>query len=267
MTFDPGKSVVGIKDSPHRFIIYGREDIGKSSFPVYQTGKVAPKPYYLNLENRLDHIDAIKSPLIDSYDDFVHALIWLRDNKEHGRDMVVIDTVTKLQQLIFDATTAHYGLSAITDKPETFGSCYPYAQTLASEVVYILDQLLEKGMAICLVAHQTLEEDFNPGGQSYQRYVPMLHPKISSIFRNWSNDILYVSRAVNVKAEKGAFGSKVFKSIGEGDRILITSPTLGNALTKNTGNLPEALPFTWEAFIKFYNIKGNEEKKKEQPNG
>lgn len=266
MTFDPQKSVVGVKDSPHRFIIYGREDIGKSSFPVYDTGSLpAPKPYYLNLENRLDHIDAIKSNLIDSYDDVIHALLWLRDNKDHGRDMVVIDTITKLQKLIFDATTAHYGVSAITEKPETYGSCYPYAMTLAEEVIVILDQLLEKGMSVCLVAHQTLEEDFNPGGQSYQRYVPDLHPKISKSFRNWSNDIIYVSRAVNVKQEKGAFGSKVFKSIGEGDRILITSPTLGNALTKNTGNLPEALPFTWEAFVKNYNVNGKQ--KKEQTDG
>lgn len=267
MTFDPNKSVVGVKPSPHRFIIYGREDIGKSSFPVYHTGKVeAPKPYYINLENRLDHVDSIKSGLITSYDDVIQALLWLRDAK-HDRDMVVMDTVTKLQKLIFDATVDHYNVTAITDKPETFGSCYPYALTLVEEVIVILDQLLEKGMAVCMVAHQTLEEDFNPGGQSYQRYVPMLHPKISAAFRNWANDILYVSRAVNVKQEKGAYGSKVFKSIGEGDRVLITSPTLGNALTKNTGNLPEALPFTWEDFVKHYKVNGTKTETKEQQDG
>ena len=80
MVFDPGKSVVGVKASPHRFIIYGREDIGKSSFPVFHTGSVeTPKAYYLNLENRLDHVDAIKSPLIATYDDLIGALRWLRD--------------------------------------------------------------------------------------------------------------------------------------------------------------------------------------------
>ena len=268
MTFDPSKSVVGVKKSPYRFILYGREDIGKSSFPVYHIGGVeAPKPYYLNLENRLDHIDTIKSDLIASYDDVIHALIWLRDNKDHGRDMVVIDTITKLQKLIFDATTKHYGVSAITDKPETFGSCYPYALTLVEEVIVLLDQILARGISVCLIAHQMLEEDFNPGGQTYQRYVPMLHNKVSPAFRNWANDILYASRVPSVKQEKGAFGSKIFKAIGEGERVLITSPTLGNALTKNTGNLPEAMPFTWEAFVENYHVNLNTEQQKEQSNG
>lgn len=267
MAFDPKKFVNGVKASPHRFIIYGREDIGKSSFPIFACGSVPqPKAYYLNLENRLDHVDAIKSELIDNYDDVIQALIWLREAK-HDRDMVVIDTITKLQKIIFDATTAHYNVNAITDKPETFGSCYPYALTLVEEVIAILDQLLAKGISVCLVAHQMLEEDFNPGGQSYQRYVPLLHPKVSACWRNWSNDIIYASRVPTVKTEKGAFGSKVFKAIGEGERVLITSPTLGNALTKNTGNLPEALPFTWEAFIKNYKVNGIKEETKEHSNG
>lgn len=87
----------GKTDTPPRFVVYGTEGIGKSTL-----GSQLPAPIFIQTEDGLSQIAADKFPQAQSYESVIEQLDALL-NEEHEYQSVVVDSLDRLELLIFDS--------------------------------------------------------------------------------------------------------------------------------------------------------------------
>jgi len=253
----------GKDPKPPRVMLTGVEGIGKSTWAA-----AAPKPIFVQTEDGLDQIDCHKFPLAKSLDDVLGALSSLY-TEEHPYQTVVIDSLDRLELLIWDEVCRQYGVKSIEKCDGGYGRGYVHALTHWRQVVEGLEALRnDRGMAVIVISHVKVQRFEDPESTAYDRYAPRLHKHASALLVEWVDAVLFATRKFRTETEDAGFGRErtIAAPVGAdgGERIVRTvgSPT---CVAKNRFGLPAELPLEWAAFMEA--LKETETPSKEKKSG
>lgn len=238
----------GTERRPEKLLLYGTNGIGKSTFAA-----CAPKPIFIQTEDRLAHIDCHKFPLATSYADIkqqVRALC----KEDHDYQTVVIDTVDWAEQLIWDKVCADKGKKNIEDIGYAKG--YIFAMDYWRELVSGLEWLqANKKMMVILLAHAKVEKFDDPAGDAFDRYSPRLHKHANAFLSEWVNFICFARYKVLTKSAGDGFNEDRKKAVNSCERILLSTPLPSHIAKNSRLGMPNELPFVWSEVEKW--IYGN----------
>ena len=104
----------------------------------------------------------------------------------------------------------------------------------------------QKGIATIIVAHCQIKRFDSPEVEPYERYMPKLQERSSSLLQEWSDLVLFANYKTIVKKEEVGFDKKVTRGITTGERLMYTTEKPA-FLAKNRYSLPDSLPLSWAA--------------------
>ncbi len=225
--------------SPPRFVIYGENGLGKSTFAT-QT----PSPIFIMTEDGAGSLEFEAFPQASSFLDVLDQIATLTTN-EHEFKTVVIDTIDSLEPLIWDHVCQQHNVQGIEDFG--YGKGYTYALDAWRLLLGSLDALrAKKGMLVLLVCHSQIVREEPPTGESYTKYEFRLHKRAAALVSDWADAVFYCEQEIATKDEDEGFNRKRTRAITNDQRILQTQPSPAyNA--KNRYGLPPTLPLAWPA--------------------
>jgi hypothetical protein len=237
----------GRSPMPPRILVFGTEGIGKSTFASHM-----PKPIFVQCEDGLSQIDCDKFPLATSFRDVHEALIELH-GQEHHYQTIVVDSLSSLERLIWDAVCKDFGVKSIEKADGGYAKGYVHALVYWRQIVDLLDALrINKGMAVVLIAHAKVEKFDDPESSAYDRYSPRLHKHASALICEWADGVLFATRKFRTQTEDAGFNRSrtVAHAIGKegGDRVLrcVGGPS---CIAKNRFGIAEDLPLSCAALM------------------
>ena len=162
----------------HRFIFYGIEAVGKSTLAAH-----AERPIFLDCEDGSARLDVARYPFRDgrgghvarSYEEVFGAIEDLAAH-DHGYKTVVIDTMDRLEAMIWDYVMARDKVSEKGKKLRCiddygWGKGYTTALAELRRFVNELESLRrETEMDIILLGHAQIRKFQNPDGDDWDRY-------------------------------------------------------------------------------------------------
>lgn len=217
-------------------VLFGPPGIGKSTFMTE-----APNPIFIPVERGLDQLTVAKFPTPATFEEFYKQIDTL-DTEDHDYQSVVIDTADALEILIHGRVCAEYKCKSIEDPG--YGKGYARAKEIWVGVLNKLSKMSER-FNVFLICHSHIKSINDPSLSGvYDCWELKLHAKAAEVIRQMVDTILFAQMEISIqkdtpKARKG-------RGILSDDRVLWTSPGTGYE-AKNRFNLPNPLPFQWEA--------------------
>lgn len=222
---------------PPRIFLYGVQGIGKSTFAAG-----APNPYFLNLEDGVDHVklpSANVSDKLTTWRDVIDHLLAL-SQQEHPFKTLVVDSVDWLEAIIHDQVATEKKVNSIEDIG--YGKGYVFAMNYWEQFVAALDDLRNnRGMVIILLAHNQIRKFDDPTTDSYDRYNVKLHKQAGEKLMEWADAVLFAGYETFIKSEDAGFNKKVKK--GTANRRLLFTQETPAYIAKNRYGLPPKLDF------------------------
>lgn len=235
---------------PFRMLLYGVAGIGKSTFATH-----APDPVFIQTEDGLIGIDAPRTKLCTSFQQFMAYLTAMKDAKGQFKT-IVIDSIDWLEELMTidvlrspEAISKHY--TKLSDFP--YGRGGMELKPRAIQVLNTLKALYYEGFNIILIAHSKPEKVVNPDGTDYDQHSPRLNKNINPIFKEWVDIIGFCNFDFSVKEiDKGMTKKVLVEPTKEGSKctrtiFLTGTPSLVAKCRYN--NLPDKLPLNGKLFF------------------
>jgi hypothetical protein len=232
MAYDIASLKTTRRDDPPRILIYGPEGFGKTSLAAE-----FPAPVIADIERGTPiGVDVPGADDIESYDqlmEFIKALA----QQDHGYRTFILDTLDRLEPLVWAKTCEVHNWSSIEDPG--YGKGYVEADAWWSKIVAACNYLrTRKGMTIIYVAHSTIERFDDPTSAPYSRYDVRLHKRAEAIFKDDVDAILFLNQELSVKAEDVGFKKTVRRAEGGDVRWINCAPNPAYT-AKNRFGLPD----------------------------
>jgi len=239
--------VSGIQRRPMKIALTGVEGVGKTTFAAN-----APKPIFMDLEQGSSNLDVTRFPALATFDDVIGGIGWLYSN-EHEFETLVVDSMSVVQRLVFEAVAQREGAQSIEAIP--YGKGFGMAAEEIESFIRGLDALVAKGMNVIVICHTVVSRFDDPAGDSFDTYDIALHKRIAPMVKQWADTVLFADHDKTTVEKGDGFNKRtVAKSYGE--RVMHTQHRASHS-AKNRYNLPERMPLDWGAFEKaveaFYN--------------
>ncbi len=236
---------------PPRILLYGVEGIGKSSWAASAQG-VGHNPIFIPTEDGVNQIKCAKFPQAtdaDTVSKYLESLL----TEKHSYDMVIIDSLDWLEKFIWEKLCLKFRVSALADVP--YGQGYANAETTWADFISMFDQLINKGIAVVLLAHAGIQKIESPGGSSYDNYAPKLHvnSKGKGIMRTimeWADCVFFCKYQQFTKSEEEGFNRTRTVVTGVGKRMIFTTKQ-ASFDAKNRYSLPPEIPMGDQGYSDF----------------
>lgn len=221
-----------------KVVVYGPEGIGKTTF-----ASQLPSPVFIDTEGSTKHMDVTRTdPSPESWEGLKGQVKHFILHPEHLKTLV-IDTMDWAEKLC---------ITALCDKAKVdgiegygYGKGYTYLEEEVARFLHLLEDLVGKGVNICLTAHATMRKFEQPDEMgAYDRWEMKLQKKVAAIVKEWADMVLfanYKTYVINVDNQGAAKGKN--KAQG-GSRIMHTThhPCWD---AKNRFGLDDELPFEY----------------------
>ncbi len=231
---------------PPRMLVMGPEKIGKTTFAAG-----APQPVFLPIrgEEGADDLSVPRFPTCTTFDEVMTALRSLHDQK-HEFATAVIDSVSTLEPLVWDAVCRAEGVDSIEKVGGGFGKGYIEAVIRWRQLMDLLDALRAQGMASILIGHVTVRTFADPTSENYDQYQLDLNRHAAAALMRWSDCILFANSRALIRKEESGFNKTTRKAVLREERCLFTQkrPAHPGGGRGVYGRLPYELPLSWAAF-------------------
>lgn len=230
MTFKFTDVQKGIKKEPRKILIYGPPKIGKSTL----TGSTK-NSLMIPTEDRVNHINCEKTPVMTSYKDIMDVFTALL-NEKHTYKRIILDTLDWFEPLLHEHICKEKGFKSIIDdhnKETAFHKGLKYHAVAGWKTfLYNCDVLRENGIDIILVSHSQIINISPPDTDSYDKYVMKIDKNALAVVEEWADIIAFYDQEKYVKKEDKTLAPKG-KAIGTKNRVLYLS---GNNPAMISGN-------------------------------
>lgn len=233
------------RTSPPAIAIYGTPGVGKTSLAAE-----FPAPIYLFVEGEEppDGID-LPSDQITSFNGLLDTFADLLDS-EHEFKTVIIDSLDKVEPMVWAATCARNGWDAIdsNDKgaPTAFGKGFLGADVEWAEYHEAVSALTRAGMYVVQILHSETKPFNDPLVDSYDRYRPKLQKRALDHVVENCRALLFVNRRTSVKQVEAAFGGKKTtkpEGMSGAERIIHTDERAGFYAKNRFNGCPAQIPY------------------------
>jgi hypothetical protein len=228
---------------PPRIILYGTPKIGKTTFCANIKNVL-----FLDFEDGSSNLDVarVKREQLETYDDVINTLNALA-TQEHEFKALVIDSATKLEEIFQKQTGKEHGkeFSKIG-----FRRGEVRVASLWGDFLQRLDDLRDGlRMSIWIIGHDEKLKIDEPNVETYQQFSIDVCKESLSVLKPWADAIFFAEEEVGTREKTEGFTKKVMTY--RGDRLLHTGRS-PRYLAGNRWNLPETMPFEWDAFAEEY---------------
>ena len=220
-----------------RIMMIGVEGVGKST-----AGASMPNPVFICGESGLvgPQFAEIPSFTPENWGEILQFLDELSQNKGDFKT-IVIDTLDWVEPMLYSHVCTKNGHKNIEDFG--YGKGYVVAQQEARQLLMRLDRLNMEGMNVLLLCHSQIKTVNNPVGDNYDHFESKLNAKISGIFREWCDCVLFAQ--FDMYTKKDGMRSKAYG--GDGRIVQTTHSAAWDA--KNRYGLPEVMPLDMGAIM------------------
>jgi hypothetical protein len=187
---------------PPRILIYGPPKQGKTSLAAE-----FPNAVFLQVEEGTPgDLELTSFGLLTGFDAVMDALSALY-SEEHDRQTVVLDSVDKMEPLIWAKACADNSWSSI--EAPGYGKGYVEADRVWRELLDGLNALRrDRAMTVVLIGHSTVTTFPNPAGAEYPRWDIRLHKRAVGLIQDEMDAILMLNQEPAIKTEEQGFGKK-----------------------------------------------------------
>lgn len=234
-----------------RVCVYGIEGIGKSTFASQFPGAV-----FIDTEGSTNQMNVARYPAPSTWEMLLSEVEQTISNPS-GVGTLVIDTVDWAQQLCVVSVCEKNQVKGIEDFG--YGKGYSYVKEDFGKLLNLLNDLVDKGVNVVLVAHSTIRTFTKPDemGQ-YDRYELKLidTPKcsISGLVKEWADVLLFANYETFITED-----AKTKKKYATGNqRVMYTTHTAAWD-AKNRFGMPDKLPFDYKEIARLFESTAEEE--------
>jgi hypothetical protein len=179
-------------------LIYGGEGRGKTTLACK-----FPKPMAMLLERGLPRgvsVDAIDG--LASYNDDLEALSALYQDPQ-GYQTLIIDTLDSLEPMLLQYVCATNGWKNI--EAPSYGKGFVIADQEWQRFIRAISALRDKGIAVVMVAHSTIERFDDPRAPSYTAYWPKLHKRARHLILDACDVVGFLAEELRVATDDNGF--------------------------------------------------------------
>ena len=226
------------RNRPLIFTIVADGGMGKTSLAA-----TFPAPVFIRTEDGTmsiaDRDDVALFPVSNTVSEVMAAIEALAV-EEHSFRTVVIDSVTKLNQMVESEILAlDPKAKGLNQALGGYGNAYDAVSKMHLELRRACGYLAEaKGMHVVFLAHASTETVDPPDGDPYTRYSIPMHKKS---IPHYTNDVDVVAYIKQKFYTTGADGKK--KAVSTGDERIITCYPTPSHVSKNRLGISVDLPF------------------------
>lgn len=233
-----------------KVVLYGTEGIGKSTFASH-----FPDPVFIDTEGSTNNMDVARIDKPSSWSMLLEEIDFIK--REKPCKTLIIDTIDWAEQLCIESVCSKAGKKGIEDFG--YGSGYVYVKEELGRFLNRLDELINAGINVVLLAHAQIRKFEQPDELgAYDRYELKLGKKTSSqtapLVKEWADMVLFANyRTIAIATDdKG----KKHKAQG-GERVMYTThhPCWD---AKNRHGLEDRLPFTYAAIAHIFSPRGKD---------
>ena len=200
---------------PPRVLIYGPPGMGKTTL-----ASEFPNALFVQVEDGTPSGLSLTGFHPKSYEDVIDAIGSLYSD-DHAFGTIVIDTLDKLEPLIWDA--ACRANNWVNIESPGYGKGYVATGYLWRDLLDGLNALrVDRGMNIVMIAHSDVERFDDPRTASYTRYEVRMHKSRRKLIEDEVDAILLINHEAVVKEEDLGFNKKRSHAEGGGQRFIYT---------------------------------------------
>lgn len=220
-----------------RIMMIGVEGVGKST-----AGASMPNPVFICGESGLVGPQFADTPSFtpENWGEILQFVDELAQDSQ-GFKTLVIDTLDWVEPMLYAHVCKNANHKSIEDFG--YGKGYVVAQQEARNLLARLDRLNANGMNILLLCHSQIKTVNNPTGDNYDHFESKVNAKISGIFREWCDCVLFAQ--FDMYTKKDGMRAKAFG--GDGRIVQTTHSAAWDA--KNRYGLPEVMPLDMGAIM------------------
>jgi hypothetical protein len=206
----------GVIVGAQKIVIYGPEGIGKSSFAAK-----FPNPVFIDTEGSTKHMDVARTPKPTSWTMLVEQVKYFKANPT-ACDTLIIDTVDWAEQLCMADICAKAQKKGIEDFG--YGKGYTYLAEEFGRLLNLLEDLIELGVNIVLVAHAQMRKFEQPDELgAYDRWELKLQKKTAPMVKEWADMVLFANYKTYVVNVDGQGADKGTNKARGGKRVIYTT--------------------------------------------
>lgn len=181
----------GRKASAVRFGIYGVESVGKSTL-LSQLDDVL----FIDTEDGTFQLDVSRFDRPKNWTELREQIAYVRDNPTVCKTLA-IDTLDRAEKLLIDDMLKKDGKQSLSDYAYGKG-IDTEAQRWQKEFLFLLDEVIAKGINVAVTSHAIQRKIENPDESSYDHWEMSLTKKAGPLTKQWLDALFFAAFETNI---------------------------------------------------------------------
>lgn len=206
----------GIVVGADKFVIFGPEGIGKSTF-----ASRFPKPKFIDTEGSTKKLDVVRTKRPSSWTMLMDQVRYFKNNP-YDCDTLIVDTGDWAELLCKSEVCSKANKSGIEEFG--YGKGYTYLVEEFGRFLNLLEELIDLGINVVIVCHAQMRKFEQPDEMgAFDRWEMKLEKKVYPLVKEWADHVFFVNYKTYVVDADGQGTGKGSNKVQGGKRMMYTS--------------------------------------------